>query len=260
MLRGSSHAISTGRFGPVKRRYDPGLEVCVNSTSIRADLSGLAVVFDLDGTLIDTAPDLLRSLDHVLETHGLPGCDAAWLRPQVGLGVRHMLEAAFGSAAHPIDEPTLERATDLFLAHYADNIAVGSAPFPGLVEALDALEAAGARLGVCTNKREHLSLKLLDELGLAKRFASVAGADTFPVRKPDPGHLTGTIARLGGSPANAVMVGDSATDVITAKAAGVPVIAVTFGYTETPAAELGADRVIEHYAELRSAVDAVLVV
>ena len=229
----------------------------MNSTSIPVDLSGLAVVFDLDGTLIDTAPDLIASLDHVLEAHDLPGCDAALLRPQVGFGARHMLKVAFEAAARPMDEPGLDRALDLFLAHYTDNIAVASAPFPGLVQTLEMLEAAGARLGICTNKREHLALKLLGELGLHERFAAIAGVDTFAVCKPDPGHLTETITRMGADAANAIMVGDSATDVITARAAGVPVIAVTFGYSETPAAELGADRVIEHYAEFRAALDSV---
>ena len=219
----------------------------MNSTSIPADLSGLAIVFDLDGTLIDTAPDLIASLDHVLDTHGLPGCDAALLRPLVGFGARRMLDVAFGAAAHPIDEPGLDRALELFLAHYVDNIAVASTPFPGLIQALDMLAAAGVRLGICTNKREHLALKLLGELGLHERFATIAGVDTFPVCKPDPGHLTETIASMGAELAKAIMVGDSAIDVTTARAAGVPVVAVTFGYSETPAAQLGADCVIEHY-------------
>ena len=155
-----------------------------------------------------------------------------------------------------LDEAATERSLDRFLEHYLANIAHESRPFPGVEDVLDALAAEGAALAVCTNKREAWSRLLLDLLGMTPRFRAIAGRDTFAVCKPDPGHLTGVIAAAGGDPARAIMVGDSGVDVATARAAAVPVIGVTFGYSDTPLAALGPDAVIGHYRELRPAIRA----
>ena len=141
-----------------------------------------------------------------------------------------------------------------FIAHYSEHIADRSRPFPGLIDALDALAAEGYRFAVCTNKLERLSVMLLKELELAHRFAAICGQDTFGMQKPDPEVLRRTIAAAGGNPQHAIMIGDSLTDIRTARAAGIPVIAVDFGYTERPVTELGPDRVISRFAQLPAAV------
>ncbi len=145
-----------------------------------------------------------------------------------------------------------------FLDHYAAHIADRSRPFPGAVEALDAMAATGARLIIVTNKLERFAVKLLRELDLADRFALVAGADTFTARKPDPAHLLGAIAKAGGHSGHAVMIGDSEIDVTAARRARVPVVAVTWGYSAVPAHELNADRVVERFAEVPEAASALL--
>ena len=221
-------------------------------------MHGTTIVFDLDGTLIDTAPDLARAVNHVLAGLGHAPVPALAIRAEVSHGAKAMLRKAVRIAGATLSEPDLDRLyqTEL-LTHYADNIAVDSRPFPGLLAAIEALERAGARLAVCTNKSESLSRKLLAELGLAQRFASIAGRDTFAVMKPHPDHLLGAIRLAGGDARLAVMVGDSTTDVRAARAAGVPVIGVSFGYLDVPAAELGADHLIDHYDELLVALSAV---
>ena len=210
-------------------------------------MSDFTVVFDLDGTLIDTAPDLIRSTNHVLEANGYPPVTDDFIRPVISFGTREMLRA--GIEAHG-DKPTDGHLDALFhdlLDHYGANIAVESRPFPGLTSVLDELRAAGARIAVCTNKREGMSRLLLETLGMTDYFDAITGRDTFPVHKPDPEHLLGAIRFAGGDRARSVMVGDSETDVLTARAATVPVIGVTFGYTDKPIFELGCDGVISHY-------------
>ena len=222
------------------------------------DLSGATIVFDLDGTLVDTAPDLTAAANHVFGLIGLAAISPAQLRPLIGHGSRAMIEEGLrlhGVATTP-DEVT--RLHDLFFPYYADNIAVLSRPFEGIPAALDALARAGARLAVCTNKMEGLSKSLLVQLGLDDRFAAIAGRDTFDECKPAPGHLTRTIAMAGGHPGRAVMVGDSQTDIATAAAAGIPSIGVTFGYTSVPVRELGPTAAIDHYDELMGALAQVL--
>ena len=221
-------------------------------------MRGTTIVFDLDGTLIDTAPDLIGSVNHMLARMGLSPVEAARIRPEISFGARRMLEKALEIHKVTQSEKELDRLHAEYLVHYEENIAVLSRPFPQLVDVLDRLDARGARLAVCTNKWEGLARKLLAQLQLEQRFAAITGRDTFDVFKPDPGHLLGTIERAGGIPGRAVMIGDSDTDIRTAKAARIPVVAVSFGYTDTHVRHLGADRVIDHFAELEVALDALL--
>jgi phosphoglycolate phosphatase len=216
-------------------------------------MNGAAIIFDLDGTLIDTAPDLLHATNHIMARHGVAAVSADVIREAVGLGARHMIEAALASRGKRLGPEEINVYIREFLAYYGRNIAVDSQPFPGLAEALLALKRRGAVLGVCTNKREALARQLLAELGLDGCFGAVLGGDSLPVRKPHPGHVLAAIKAVGGRPEVAVMVGDSRADVEAAKAASVPVIAVSFGYSSTPVEELGASRVIAGFDELEAA-------
>lgn len=216
------------------------------------------IVFDLDGTLVETAPDLVATLNAVLAREGYGTVPYAEARTMIGGGARHMLARALSRHGVTLDPAGLDRLFADFIAHYAAHIADHSRPFPGLAPALDLLAARGARFAVCTNKLEQLSIDLLERLGLAARFAAICGQDTFAIAKPDPELLRRTIARAAGEVANAVMVGDSAADVAIARAAGVPVIAVDFGYSDIPASLLKADRVIGHFDELPGAVASLL--
>lgn len=215
----------------------------------------LTIVFDLDGTLVETAPDLIRSTNHVLGIVGLAPVEPAAIRPSISFGGRAMIVRALEIRNVRLAETEVERLFGLFLEHYADNIAVESHAFPGLTAALDHISGQGARLAVCTNKREGMSRLLLETLGLAGRFKAIAGRDTFPVFKPHPDHLTGAIRLAGGDPSLAVMIGDSDTDIRTARAAGIPVIGVPFGYTDTPMELLGPDAVLAHYDDLASTIE-----
>jgi len=212
------------------------------------------IVFDLDGTLIDTAPDLIDTLNLILARHGLEPIPFEESRAMIGAGVRPLLLRGLASKGIKLPPEQVDQLFAEFLDIYAAHIADRSRPFPGLERALDALSAEGCTLAVCTNKLEWLSVKLLKQLKLASRFAAICGQDTFTMRKPDPEMLRLTIARAGGDTGHSVMVGDSITDVATARAAGVPVIAVDFGYTETPPKQLGADRLISHFDGLPAAV------
>lgn len=216
------------------------------------------VVFDLDGTLADTAPDLIAVLNMIMDREGLPHVPAESAREMIGAGSRALIERGFEAAGREMTPAHSDALFRLFLALYAEHLCVHSALFPQVTEALDALAASGHLLAVCTNKVELHSKMLLEKLGVADRFAAICGRDTFAWSKPDPRHLTLTIEAAGGDPARAVMVGDSRTDIDTAKAAGIPVVAVTFGYTDRPVGELGPDRVIEHFAQLPEAVDALV--
>ena len=226
------------------------------------DLTDTTIVFDLDGTLVDTAPDLTAATNHTLSLEGLAPITVAELHPFIGHGSFAMIEAGLRFRGASVGREELKRLHEHFLAFYADNIAVGSRPFEGIPELLDHLLASGARLAVCTNKLEGLSKALLQALGLAARFGAIAGGDTLAVRKPAPGHLTGVIDMAGGRADRAVMVGDSEVDFATAAAAGVPAIGVTFGYTPRPvrelAPELGVGAVIDHYREFMPALEQVL--
>lgn len=212
------------------------------------------LVFDLDGTLVDTATDLVATLNVVLEQEGLAALRYEDARAMVGHGARVLIERGLAANNVTRDTATIDRLFDTYIAYYAAHIADTSRPFDGVVAALDHFAAEGWLLAVCTNKLEGLSTLLLDELGLSDRFAAICGADTFTARKPDPLALNETIRRAGGDPLQAVMIGDSKTDIDTAKAAGIPVVAVDFGYTSVPVTELGPDLVISHFDQLAAAV------
>jgi phosphoglycolate phosphatase len=212
------------------------------------------VVFDLDGTLVDTAPDLAASLNFVLTREGLPSLSLPTARSMIGAGVRRMIERGLEHEDHPATADDVTRMMRDFVDYYTAHIADESRPFEGLIEALDDLAARGYRFAVCTNKLEALAKLLLDQLGLTPRFAAICGGDTFGVSKPDPAILLQTIARAGGRPETTIMVGDAGPDIGVARRAGVPVIGVGFGYTEVPIADLKPDRLVAHMRELPEAI------
>jgi len=216
------------------------------------------VVFDLDGTLVDTAPDLVGALNAILEREGIPPIPAPSARKMIGAGARALLERGLERDGRTIDADKLNRMVQDFIAYYADNIAVHSKPFDGLIAALDVLAARGCTFAVCTNKLEWLSKRLLDQLDLSKRFAAICGADTFGVSKPDPTILRQTVARAGGKMSSAIMIGDAGPDVGVARRAGIPVIGVDYGYTEVPIRDLAPDLVISHLEQLPDAISHVL--
>jgi phosphoglycolate phosphatase len=213
------------------------------------------VVFDLDGTLVDTAPDLISALNFILDREGLPPVPLHSARNMIGAGARKLIERGLEVDGRETSPTELSRLTADFIDYYAEHIADVSRPFDGLEAALDDLESRGYRFAVCTNKLEWLSKRLLDQLSLSARFAAICGADTFGVSKPDPAILRQTVARAGGEMSSVIMVGDAGPDVGVARRAGVPVIGVSFGYTEIPIAELKPDRVIDHMSELQAAIE-----
>jgi phosphoglycolate phosphatase len=208
-------------------------------------LKDATIVFDLDGTLVDTAPDLMNALNDVLTRRGHEPVEASVIRAAVGRGARVMIEEALRMAG---TEDDLDQMLAEFLVYYEANIAAESHPYPGARDTLERFATAGAKLAVCTNKREYLSRKLLQELELEGYLAAIAGRDTFPVAKPDPRHLLGAISLAGGDPSRALMVGDSNVDFRTANAANVPIVLVSFGYG--PAPQDGSALTIGHFAEL----------
>lgn len=208
------------------------------------------LVFDLDGTLAETAGDLIGTLNVVLAADGIEPVPVSAARSLLGAGARALIERGYARAGRELSRAKLDAQFADFLAHYNAHIADNSWLFPGVVASLDACEAAGWRLAVCTNKLEYSSNLLLGKLGVRDRFAFVCGQDTFGVAKPDPKPLVETVRRAGGDVSSSLMIGNSVTDIRTARAAGMPVIAVDFGYTDTPVAELGPDRVISHFDDL----------
>jgi len=218
-------------------------------------MKDITVVFDLDGTMIDTAPDLIAATNDTLGVFGMPPVEEHIIEPAVGLGAKSMLHTAMLSLGREPQPEALTRMTEHFIDYYADHIAVKSRPFPGLEDVLQTLRGRGAKLAVCTNKRENLALLLMAELRLDHYFAAIAGADRFPVRKPDPGHLLGTIKAAGGKHQRSVMIGDSQADAKAAQSAGIPFIAVTFGYGERPVEVMKPDAIIAHFDELPDVID-----
>lgn len=216
------------------------------------------IAFDLDGTLVDTAPDLIGALNHILVREKMSPLPLDSARNLIGAGARRLLERGLEVENRQVTPAEMTKMTEDFIAYYADHIADESRPFEGLEAALDDLAGRGYQLAVCTNKLEWLSRRLLDRLGLTPRFAAICGADTFGVSKPDPVILRQTVAKAGGAIASTIMVGDAGTDVGVARRAGVPVIGVSFGYTEIPIADLKPDRLIDRMSELPETVESFL--
>ncbi len=207
-------------------------------------------VFDLDGTLVDTAPDLLDSLNHCLIHAGLDAAEPISLKRFVGQGGRVMITRAAEAQQKLLNDSEIDRMLEMFLTHYAANMPGKSTPYPGVVEAIDGFSAQGYRIAICTNKFQHLSIRLIEGLGLSDKFAAICGCDRFEFRKPDPRHLTETILAAGGDPAISIMIGDSRTDIDTAIAAGIPVVAVDWGYTDQHVSHFQPTTIISHFREL----------
>lgn len=214
---------------------------------------GWTIVFDLDGTLVDTAPDLLGALNHILAGEGLAPVERSVIATLIGHGARSMMERGFALHGRVLSTREMEDAFQRFLSYYAQNIAVGSRPFDGAIQTLDWLLDEGACLAICTNKRQALSERLLDALGLAHRFSAVLGADRASRQKPDASHVLETLSAVGGSPSRAIFVGDSLTDARAARNAGLPFVFVSFGY-EQPGEDFRPDARIGHYRELGPAL------
>jgi len=214
----------------------------------------LTIIFDLDGTLFDTAPDLVETLNVVFAREGLAPLPYATARNLVGGGAKAMIARGIEAEGRVLSPAKLEQMLTDFITYYSDQVADRSRPFPGLTDTLDTLGARGHRFAICTNKLERLSVRLLNKFNLADRFAAICGQDTFGIQKPDPEILRRTVAAAGGTMKHAIMIGDSNTDICTARAAGVPVIAVDFGYSERPISEFGPDQTISHFAQLPASI------
>ncbi|WP_316859659.1 phosphoglycolate phosphatase [uncultured Cohaesibacter sp.] len=219
------------------------------------DHSFTCILFDLDGTLVDTAPDLTEALNHVLERNGLASVTVQQVKNLVGLGARISIQRSFASYGVEIADEALDEAHGQFLAHYSANIYKYSVLFPGVETVLKHFKDQGFKLGVCTNKTQHLSEELLEKIGIASYFETICGPNTVPNHKPHPDHIFAAIERTGGIAEKSVMIGDSQADVDSAKAAGIPVIAMTYGYTATPAHELGANLVLDDFSDIPEALN-----
>jgi len=213
-----------------------------------------SIVFDLDGTLVDTAPDLCAALNYVLEEEDRPPVAPDDLRHMVGHGARVLIIKSMAATGAPATADDLDRLLPIFLEYYGAHVADRSVPFEGVPALLEILRDRGSRLAVCTNKPEALAVQLLDGLNLSRHFGAILGGDSLAVRKPDPEPLFESIRRLGDTADKALMVGDSRTDVETARAAQIPVICVSFGYTDCPVEDLNPDAIIDHFNEFGDAV------
>lgn len=212
------------------------------------------IVFDLDGTVVDSAPDLAEATNHVLGTLGLERINELEIRPFVGHGALAMIDAAAKSHGRKLSERELHDLFEVFIVYYTANIAVRSTPYPNAVATLEKLRRDGATLAICTNKIEAQARALLSALKLDSYFKAITGRDSLGVYKPDPRHLTGTISLAEGRPERAIMVGDTETDIKTAKAADIPIVAVSFGYSTDPVASYGPHSIIDDYCELPGAL------
>ena len=213
-----------------------------------------AVVFDLDGTLIDTAPDLHAHLNEMLAELDRPGLALDEVRPMIGDGARALLRRGFEASGGMPEGADLEALFVEFLRRYIAAPLRFGAPYEGVLTALEQFRSRGVRLGVCTNKAQAATDAVLAAARLDRFFPVAIGGDALPIRKPDGGHIRAVLERLGTTTRAAVMVGDSANDVLAAEAAGIPCIVVSFGYTIVPARDLGADLVIDHFGELPRAL------
>ena len=214
------------------------------------------IVFDLDGTLVDSAPDLIDTLNVIIGREGLAPIPLERGRKYVGRGGKFMLRRGLQAGGMEVSDARLDEMFSAFLAYYDNHLTTKTRFYPGAETALDALSAAGHGLAICTNKIEKPSRKLIGELGATARFRAICGQDTFAVCKPNGAALRLTVEKAGGDPARAIMVGDTETDVLTAKDAGLPVIAVDFGYAPEPVASYHPDVIVSHFDELCAAVEA----
>lgn len=213
------------------------------------------LVLDLDGTLVDTAGDLVATLNIILDRQGLPPVAFNKAREMIGDGARAMLQAGLAAQGNAPDPDRLDALFEDFVDHYTRHIADLSAPFPGALTALDRFAAEGWLLAICTNKLENLARDLLGQIGISGRFAAIAGQDTFGVRKPDPRHITETVLSAGGDMGAAIMVGDSEPDIAAAQAANIPSIGVSFGYCPVDIATFGPNHIIDHFDQLFDAAE-----
>lgn len=211
-------------------------------------------VFDLDGTLADTAPDLVATLNILLDKENLAPLPLKEGRILIGAGARALIKKGFAVSQKPLDESRLDNLFQDFLHIYGNHLCVKTSLYEGVENAMDWLEEKGFALAVCTNKMTAHSVSLLNQLGIGNRFKAICGRDAFPVYKPDPLHLSGTIEKAGGTLQGSIMIGDSRTDIDTARAVGVPVYAVTFGYTDVHVSELSPDGTFDHYDDLKNIV------
>lgn len=205
------------------------------------------VGFDLDGTLLDTSGDLAAAVNYAIATDGRPAFPVEAIHPFVGKGAKVMLQRAL-DASGGYDDAMLARMLPILLDYYEQNLAIHSLPYPGLIAAMDALQAAGVKLAICTNKAERFTIPLLHQIGLSERFASVIGGDTVGIAKPDPAPIHAMIERAGGG--RAIFLGDTINDIAGARNAGIPSIAVSFGFLDGPVEDLAADAIIHHFDEL----------
>lgn len=217
--------------------------------------TNLTICFDLDGTLVDTAHDLIAALEHALQSKNLPKTDPAHIRPIIGEGAKAMITVALGSNSIKPTEAELDELWTIMIAHYQENLAVHSRAFENAINVIDELKSKGCKLAICTNKSMALTTPLLQALELEQMFDAITAGDSFAFKKPDPRHLWETVTQSGGTNTHAIMIGDSETDILAARNAKIPVIGVEWGYSKVPIHELEPDITIAHFNELHAAID-----
>jgi phosphoglycolate phosphatase len=210
-------------------------------------------VFDLDGTLVHTAPDLVSSINYAISKTGFLPAEYSELAPFAGTGGRGMLQSYCNTRNIAFTEPEIINIISNFLDDYEVNLPGQSIVYEGAIEFVLALKSAGFKTAICTNKPQKLADKLLTKLNIERHFDAICGADYFAFRKPDPRHLTETIALTGGNISRAIMFGDSQTDFDTANAAGIPVVGLTFGYSPEPVTKFKTHKIVSHYNEINVA-------
>ena len=213
------------------------------------------LIFDLDGTLIDSAPDLAHALNRLLDELGRPPLDVAAVRRLIGDGAPELVRRAIVAGGATADPAAMPALFERYRGFYLETATRSTQAYPGVTETLAALRAAGHRMVVCTNKFQTPTVKILDHLDLSRFFDGVAGGDATPARKPDPRHLLAALALAGRGPGNAIMIGDGINDVGAAKAAGIPVLLLDSGYGEIPAAQLGGDDLLAVFSDIPQALE-----